>query len=146
MENIDTPEFQMMYELVDIENITDNGYENVIDISVTGDKTFLLDTGIVSHNSATGGLIDPIGRSESSFYSLKGKPLNAYSASTQKFTSNKELSELFSIIRNAGDQKIEDMPSGEWFEIEIDNKLLIVNENDTILYKNKWVDVKWLIE
>ena len=61
---------------------------------------------ITEGDSATGGLIDPIGRSESSFYSLKGKPLNAYSASTQKFTSNKELSELFSIIRNENYQYI----------------------------------------
>jgi len=55
---------------------------------------------ITEGDSATGGLIDPIGRNESAFYSLKGKPLNAFSATVQKFTANKELSELFSIIQN----------------------------------------------
>jgi DNA topoisomerase II len=55
---------------------------------------------ITEGQSATGGLLDPIGREEAAFYSLKGKPLNAYSSSTQKFTGNKELSELFQIIRN----------------------------------------------
>ena len=52
--------------------------------------------------SATGGLIGPVGRKTAGFYELKGKPLNAYSSSTAKFTSNKELSELYSIIQNEG--------------------------------------------
>lgn len=62
-----------------------------------GKNKYLL---IAEGQSATAGLIKPLGRKESAFYSLKGKPLNSYSASTQKFTGNKELSELFSIITN----------------------------------------------
>ncbi len=74
-------------------------------IKITSDK-YLPSIGtqkylfITEGDSATGACIEPLGRKECSFYSLKGKPLNAYSATTQKFTSNKELSELFSIIRN----------------------------------------------
>ena len=55
---------------------------------------------IAEGQSATGGIMNPIGRKESAFYSLKGKPLNAITATTQKFTANKELTELFSIIQN----------------------------------------------
>jgi len=50
--------------------------------------------------SAVSAIIEPLGRTECGFYSLKGKPLNSYSSSTQKFTANKELSELFNIIKN----------------------------------------------
>jgi len=50
--------------------------------------------------SAVSSIIEPLGRTECGFYSLKGKPLNSYSASTQKFTANKELTELYSIIKN----------------------------------------------
>lgn len=50
--------------------------------------------------SATGGLMPAIGRKDSGFYELKGKPLNAYSADQKKFTANKELSELYMILRN----------------------------------------------
>lgn len=52
--------------------------------------------------SATGGLLPVLGRDECGFFELKGKPLNAYSASSQKFTSNPELSLLYQIIRNEG--------------------------------------------
>ena len=50
--------------------------------------------------SATGGLMPAIGRKNCGYYELKGKPLNAYSADQKKFTSNKELSELYMILNN----------------------------------------------
>lgn len=50
--------------------------------------------------SATGGLMPVIGRKDCGYYELKGKPLNAYSADQKKFTANKELSELYAILRN----------------------------------------------
>jgi DNA topoisomerase-2 len=55
---------------------------------------------LVEGDSALGGLSPALGRKEVGFYALKGKPLNAYSAPNSKFTSNKELSELFQIIKN----------------------------------------------
>ena len=100
MDKMTNEEFSMMYELVDIDSVEDVGYENVIDISVSGNKTFLLSNGIISHNSAVGGIVEPLGRKEAAYYALKGKPLNAYSASQQKFMANKELTELFNIIKN----------------------------------------------
>lgn len=95
-------QFELMYELEDIIEVDECGYENTYDIHVSGSNTFLLASGVVSHNSAFGGLSPVLGRTEIGYYCLKGKPLNAYSATHSKFTSNKELSELFSIIQNEG--------------------------------------------
>ena len=50
--------------------------------------------------SAVGGLMPSLGRENYGFYELKGVPLNSYEVSQQKFTSNKELSELYRIIQN----------------------------------------------
>ena len=92
---------------------------------------------IVEGESALGGLLTPIGRKESGFYVLKGKPLNAWSASTSKFTANKELSELYQLANLLELEK-----EGRFYEIEIDGKKMIVNENDEILIENKWISVK----
>jgi DNA topoisomerase-2 len=63
----------------------------------TGKRKYLL---LCEGASAVGGLLPSIGRDGYGFFELKGVPLNAYDASHQKFTNNKELSELFSIIQN----------------------------------------------
>ena len=64
-----------------------------------GKKKYLL---LVEGESALGGLSPVLGRKECGYYTLKGKPLNAYSAPQAKFTANKELSELYKIIKNEG--------------------------------------------
>ena len=92
--------FEMCFELEDIVSVEDSGYKNTYDITVSGEHSFLLGTGIVSHNSALGGLSPVLGRKECGYYTLKGKPLNAYAAQQKKFTDNKELSELYKIIQN----------------------------------------------
>lgn len=92
--------FEMCFELEDIVSVEDSGYKNTYDITVSGEHSFLLGNGIVSHNSALGGLSPVLGRKECGYYTLKGKPLNAYSAQQKKFTDNKELSELYKIIQN----------------------------------------------
>ena len=55
---------------------------------------------ICEGESARTGLMPILGRQEFGFYEMKGKPLNAYDSSVQKFTSNKELSDLFQILNN----------------------------------------------
>jgi len=50
--------------------------------------------------SAVGGLMPALGREDFGYYELKGVPLNAYDQTQAKFTSNPELSELYSIIQN----------------------------------------------
>ena len=135
---------EMMYELVEIDSVTEEGYRNCVDISVdSDDRTFLLANGIVSHNSALGGLLPSLGRKEKAYYMLKGKPLNAYSASQKKFIENKELSGLYQIIKNG--VTFEDKPDGEFYSINIDGQEMIVNENDEIKINDKWVSVKDLI-
>ena len=136
---------EMMFELVEIDSVTEEGYRNCVDISVdSDDRTFLLANGIVSHNSALGGLLPSLGRKEKAYYMLKGKPLNAYSASQKKFIENKELSGLYQIIKNG--VTFEDKPDGEFYSINIDGQEMIVNENDEIKINDKWVSVKDLIK
>ena len=135
---------EMMYELVEIDSVTEEGYRNCVDISVdSDDRTFLLANGIVSHNSALGGLLPSLGRKEKAYYMLKGKPLNAYSASQKKFIENKELSGLYQIIKNG--VTFEDKPDGDFYSINIDGQEMIVNDNDEIKINDKWVSVKDLI-
>lgn len=61
---------------------------------------------IAEGDSAIGGLSPVLGRSECGFYALKGKPLNTITADFAKFKKNTELSELFTIIKNEGYEKI----------------------------------------
>jgi DNA gyrase/topoisomerase IV subunit B len=61
-----------------------------------GVKKYLM---LVEGESALGGLTPVLGRKECGYYTLKGKPLNAYSSPQAKFTANKELTELFKIIQ-----------------------------------------------
>ena len=61
---------------------------------------------LVEGESALGGLMPVLGRKDCGFYCLKGKPLNAYSASHDKFIANKELSELYKIIQNENYEQI----------------------------------------
>lgn len=141
---MDKTTLEMMYELVEIDSVTEEGYRNCVDISVdSDDRTFLLANGIVSHNSALGGLLPSLGRKEKAYYMLKGKPLNAYSASQKKFIENKELSGLYQIIKNG--VTLEDKPDGDFYSINIDGQEMIVNENDEIKIDNKWVLVKDLL-
>ena len=69
----------------------------------TGFKKYLV---LVEGESALGGLLGALGRKDVGYYTLKGKPLNSYSQPQSKFTSNKELSELYSIIKNENYQYI----------------------------------------
>jgi DNA gyrase/topoisomerase IV subunit B len=72
-------------------------------LSATKTKKILF---ICEGASAVGGLMPSLGREEYGFYELKGVPLNAYDASSQKFTQNKELTELYQIAQNEGYQYI----------------------------------------
>lgn len=56
--------------------------------------------------SAKNGLMPGLGRDGIGYYELRGKPMNVYEASSSKFTSNKELSELYQIIKNENYEQI----------------------------------------
>jgi len=68
-----------------------------------GKNTILL---VCEGASAKSGLLPGVGRNGVAYYELKGKPMNVYDATQSKFTSNKELSELYQIIKNEGFEKI----------------------------------------
>ena len=88
---------EMLFELVDIDEVQEEGYCNCYDISVTGTHDFILGNGFVSHNSAVSGLSAILGRDGFGYYELKGKPLNTYA---KPFVSNAELSTLYKIIHS----------------------------------------------
>lgn len=129
-----------LFELVEITEIEDAGYANCYDISVAGDHSFILANGIVSHNSALGGLMPVLGRENIGYYTLKGKPLNAYSQSHKKFTENKELSGLYQVLTNGVDTR--ELSDGEFYEIDG----LIANINDEIELGGRWVKVRDLVD
>lgn len=133
----------LLFELVDIDSIKDAGYDNCYDICLDGDHTFILSNGIVSHNSALGGLMPVLGRENVGYYTLKGKPLNAYSQSQKKFTENKELSGLYQVLTNGVETK--EMPDGEFYKIEIEGKTIIVNINDEVKIDGRWLKVRDLV-
>jgi DNA topoisomerase-2 len=60
---------------------------------------------ICEGKSASSALLPGMGRKGIGYYELKGKPLNAYSSSQAKFTANKELTELYQIIKQVGYKK-----------------------------------------
>lgn len=89
-------EFKKRQELKDL-NKTVKKIKSDKYLPSIGQKKYLL---LVEGESALGGLSPVLGRKECGYYTLKGKPLNAYSAPQSKFTQNTELSELYKIIQN----------------------------------------------
>lgn len=91
-------EFERRKELKSLEKpkkkITSEKYTPSI-----GSRKYLM---VCEGASASGGLIPTLGREGIGYYELKGVPLNAYTATQQKFTDNPELSMLYQIIKNEG--------------------------------------------
>ena len=136
--------FGAIFELDDIESIEEDGYEKCSDIMVGGDHSFILSSGLVSHNSALGGLLPILGRDGIGYYTLKGKPLNAYSQPSKKFLENTELTGLFQVITNG--LQDEPLPDGKFYELEINGEKMVVNESDEVKINEKWIAVKDLIK
>ena len=90
--------------------------------------------------SAVSGLLSCLGRKGNGFFELKGKPLNTLKE--KSITNNVELSDLYKIIKNSIDFE----KDGDFFEIEIDDKKYIVNENDILTLDGKEYEVKNLIK
>lgn len=85
-----------IFELIDIQSIEDNGINNVVDIQVKDDESFLLASGIISHNSAMGGLLQKRDPRIDGVYALKGKIKNARSIAD--LASNAEIIDLMNIL------------------------------------------------
>ena len=135
---------EFFYSLEDIESIEENVYANVYDLYIeSNEHLFLLDNGIISHNSASGALQPVLGRKENAYFELKGVPLNSWEVTPQKLAKNEELSNLYKILKNFSPQHKE---GDKWYEIEINNQKIIANENDEILIDDKYIDVKELLK
>lgn len=59
------------------------------------EKKFLM---VTEGDSASGGLVPALGRSQISFFSTRGVPLNAYTANTKELAANEELTNIIKIL------------------------------------------------
>lgn len=84
-----------------------------------------------------------MGRDGIGYYELRGVPLNSYEEKALTILSNNEMKTLLDIldIDLSVDQK-EDSPN--WYNVEVDDKTLIVNENDDVLIGNYYYDIEGL--
>lgn len=129
---------QLSFTLDDILSIEHIGQRECVDISVEDDESFTLSNGIISHNSASGGLSNSLGRDNIGYYELRGVPMNTYEEKILTILSNKELKMLMDIIEL--DISLDKKPeSTKWF---LFNEQTYCNENDDILIDNYFYDVK----
>lgn len=100
-ELIDLDIEELFIDLVDIADINDVGYKNVIDISVEVDETFLINDGIISHNSARSSAISGLSVVGTDYYGvfpLKGKPLNVREQTVSKIAENDEITKIMKAL------------------------------------------------
>ena len=64
-------------------------------LPATKEKKYLM---VTEGDSASGGLVPALGRSQISFFSTRGVPLNAYTANTKELASNEELTNIIKIL------------------------------------------------
>lgn len=99
MKNIINSVEKCLFNLVDIyEYEVIDTLHNMIDLTVDEDETFTLSSGIITHNSALGGLIKVRDPKLEGGYALRGKIMNTHGMKDVDIVKNKELSELLTII------------------------------------------------
>lgn len=64
-------------------------------LPATKEKKYLM---VTEGDSASGGLVPALGRSQVSFFSTRGVPLNAYTATTKELAANEELTNIIKIL------------------------------------------------
>ena len=85
-------------ELVDIDNIEDTGYINMVDIQVEDDESFILASGIISHNSAINGMTEERTPAIHGGLPLRGKVLNVNGESPKIVLDNQALTDIMNSI------------------------------------------------
>ena len=85
-------------ELVDIDSIDEIGYKNVVDIAVTGDESFILSNGIISHNSALSAVRKFRDTQLQGAFPLKGKFLNVSEMKSSEIIKNDEAVQLMASL------------------------------------------------
>ncbi len=81
-------------EFVDIDDISPSNMENVIDITVEEDSSFVLANGMISHNSAISGLVEARDSTIHGGLPLRGKVLNVNGVPLKKIYENEALAQI----------------------------------------------------
>lgn len=92
-------------QLVSIDSIEHVGLGSTVDLTVEGDESFILDNGIISHNSARKSIHEARGKNPYiGSFALKGKPLNVMDVDLKKIfgakgndEGNKEIKNILKI-------------------------------------------------
>ena len=87
--------------------------------------------------SAFSGISKILGNQDWSYFSLKGKPLNAWEITHQKFAANKELSELYQIIKNENFENVVITSDADLDGIHINSLLIAFFEKYMPEYKDR---------
>ena len=87
--------------------------------------------------SAFSGISKILGNQDWSYFSLKGKPLNAWEITHQKFAANKELSELYQIIKNENFENVVVTSDADLDGIHINSLLIAFFEKYMPEYKDR---------
>jgi DNA gyrase/topoisomerase IV subunit B len=85
-------------ELIDIDAVVAGPYENMIDVSVEDDESFVLANGLISHNSAVSGIVDARDAEIHGSLPLRGKVLNVHGESHKTILENAALSAIMKSI------------------------------------------------
>jgi hypothetical protein len=152
-----------LIRLIDIDEVVEIEHVNGIDLEVEEDQTFTLADGIISHNSAAKSLFAARGKNPYiGTFPLKGKVLNVREKDIArvlgldkkkerekegKKTEPNEIQKILTLIGLKIGVPVETIPKedGEWVELEIDGKKMVVNENDNIEINGKSVRVADLL-
>lgn len=89
-------EFKKRQELKDLEKPRKAIRSEKYTPAITQNKYLIM----VEGASAFGSISPVLGRDQFAYYELKGKPLNSWNVDQSKFAQNKELSELYRIVKN----------------------------------------------
>jgi len=136
-----------LIELVDIDTIEEAGYSNMIDISVTGDASFILSNGIISHNSALSAVRQFRNPQKFGAFPLRGKFINVSELSNLEVIKNQEVVGLMGALSiKFGESPFTYKKDSIKIKlIDYDNNEIIVDLNDEIYIDGKWVLVKSLV-
>jgi len=86
-------------ELIEIDDIVENNqYINCVDISVEGDASFMLASGLVSHNSASSAFRKFRDPNTQGAFPLRGKFLNVSELPASKIIQNKEVKDILNAM------------------------------------------------
>ena len=131
-------------ELIDIEDIEfDDCLQNVYDITVDEDESFMLSNSLLVHNSAVSGLLSGRDPKTMACFPLRGKPINVTPMDLKDILDNKEFKNIMTITGLQFGVEVEGLDdSADWYSVLIENEEFIVNGNDrSIVVNGKMYDL-----